>query len=337
MTKRNLSVRLWTFVSVILAFRCTVSSGVTSGVTASDHISYVRVPSYEAVTACQYTMTARIRLLLFWISRQGVGGGRIAWSEETNGNQAVELLIGSDPERAPMRINRWGYIIERVTGSSSELVGLMTESEEHSVEQARAAVTRVGGSHSFKGIRGSMTGDLAQSTTMRLLLADDFTFRDASTLLRQLPQNGTPIRQIRVPNGTAPGFLFALKGLVHDSVENSRISGRADTGGNTSRRFVYAGSLYELTQRSTRLVKEDTVNGHTYQGVIKSEFESHNLKTGELSRFSIAYGSQPPFTETPIRIVYRPRWWFEVELLLASEPEAMEAAGRETAWNLGAK
>jgi hypothetical protein len=335
-TKRNSKMRFLDTVSLVLALGGPGSLGITSDVKGNGNPD-VRPPFHEAVATCQYTMTARVRLLLFWISRQGVGGGRIAWSEGADGSRAVELLIGSDPERAPMRINRWGYIVERVVGSSAELIGVMTESEEQSIEQAQIAVSRSGATHSFKGIRGSLSEGFAQSTTLHLLLSEDFTFRSADTLLRQLPQNGSPIRQTRVPDGTEPGFLFALKGLVHDSVENFLRSGEINAGRQSRCRFVYAGSLYELTRRSSRLVQEDTVNGRTYHGVIKSEFETCNLATGEMSRFSITYGSQPPFTETPIRIVYRPRWWFEAELLLAGEPEVAEAVGRETAWSLGTK
>ena len=71
-----------------------------------------------------------------------------------------------------------------------------------------------------------------------------------------------------------------------------------------------------------------------YRDVIESEFETRNLTSGETSRFSITFGAHSPIAETPIRIVYRPRWWFEAELLLAEEHEAPN--GRETTWNLGA-
>ncbi len=336
MTGRNSKMYFWNFVSLVLALGGPGSLGITSDVKRNIDPG-VRAPSHEAIATCQYTMTARVRLLLFWISRQDVGGGRIAWSEGMDGSQVVELLIGSDPERAPMRINRWGYISERVAGSSAELVGVMTESEEASIEQAKIAVSRSGTMHSFKGIRSSVTQGFAQSTVLHLLLPEDFTYRTADALLRQLPQKGGPIRQVRIPDGTEPGFLYALKGLIHDSVGSLRRSGQANAERQSRCCFVYAGSLYELTRRSSQHVQEDTINGRTYHGAIKSEFETRNLASGELSKFSITYGSQSPFTEIPIRIVYRPRWWFEAELLLAGKSEAAEEVGRETAWTLGTK
>ena len=59
----------------------------------------------------RYRMLGRVRPLLFWISREDVGGAQVTWREAADG-VGYELLIGSDPERAPRRINRWGYIGE---------------------------------------------------------------------------------------------------------------------------------------------------------------------------------------------------------------------------------
>jgi hypothetical protein len=43
-------------------------------------------------------------------SWNNVGGGRIRWIEEPDGEKGLEFLIGSDPARAPRNINRWGFI-----------------------------------------------------------------------------------------------------------------------------------------------------------------------------------------------------------------------------------
>lgn len=334
MATQNLKMKFLNFVSLILAFGGLASLGITSD-TEGNITTDIKPAFQKAVAACDYTMTARVRLLLFWISRPDVGRGRIAWSEREDGSRVVELLIGSDPERAPLRINRWGYIIERVADSSSELVGVMTESEEQSIEQAREAVSHSGATHSFKGIRSTVTQGFAESTTLHLLFTEDFTLRNVDILLMRLPPNGTPVQRIRIPDDTKPGFLMALKGMIHESVEDFRKSAEAHAKRPARCRYVYGGSLYELTRRSSRRVEEDLANGNTYHSLIRSEFETRNLTSGEMSRFSITYGSQPPLSEIPVRIVYRPRWWFEAELLLAGKPENVDEIGRETAWNHG--
>src|SRR6266478_2788215 len=58
----------------------------------------------------EYTMTARLRLLLFWVGKDDVGGGYIrrATLPRDPASDVIELLIGSDPAKAPRAINRWG-------------------------------------------------------------------------------------------------------------------------------------------------------------------------------------------------------------------------------------
>jgi hypothetical protein len=286
-------------------------------------------------TVCHYTLTARVRPLLFWISRQGVGGARIEWTEDADGPRGIELLIGSDPVRAPMHVNRWGYIAERLTASSAEILGVMTASDEESMEQAQASITQSGGTHRFKAIRGRVAGGQAECTVIHLRLVNDFTFRDLDVLLRQLPPTGSATRQTRVSAGIEPGFLFALKGMLRDSVEGYRRSGNPGSSQRARKLFVYNATLYELTRQSSRLRPEIGVNGHTYREAIEGEFETRNLRTGAKSSFNITFGTQAPLAETPIRIIYRPRWWFEAELLLERSTGAVEVAARNSTWAPG--
>ncbi|HWF86193.1 MAG TPA: hypothetical protein VG222_15145, partial [Vicinamibacterales bacterium] len=77
-----------------------------------------------------YSIGARVRpLLVFWISRSDVGDA-VVTRQIAPGEATYALLIGSDPDRAPRRINRWGYIKEEIHGADARLVGLMTQSEE---------------------------------------------------------------------------------------------------------------------------------------------------------------------------------------------------------------
>src|SRR4030081_2760300 len=67
-----------------------------------------------------YTMTARVRLLLFWVGKDDVGGGYIRRGTLPGESQSevIQLLMGSDPAKAPRAINRWGAATEIVHGSS---------------------------------------------------------------------------------------------------------------------------------------------------------------------------------------------------------------------------
>jgi hypothetical protein len=282
-----------------------------------------------------YTLTARVRLLALWISRAGVGAGRIAWSEDGNGTQELALLIGSDPARAPMKINRWGYIDERVTGSCAELVGVMTESEEQSIQQARTSVSASNAKHSFKAIRARILDGTAHSSVSYMKLDEDFTYRDVHTLLQQVPQDDARVRSLSLPEGAEPGFLFAVRSLVDESIHAYLKSRNLSEVQRVSRRYVFSGTAYELRRISIRLVNELEVNNRTFRQLLESQFETRNLTTGHKSEFSITYGIQDPIAGIPVRIVYRPRWWFEAEMLLESDAAAPQAAQGGAPWRPG--
>ncbi len=288
--------------------------------------------STPVTTERHYTLTARIRPLLFWISRPGVGGARIAWEEEADRVRQIELLIGSDPARAPMKINRWGYIRESFSGSALELLGIMTESEEESVDEARARIQEAGAKHAFKAIRGRVSDRQAEATVIHILLAEDYTFRDLDRLLLKLPDTGSVTPTRKLPDSVEPGFLFAVKSVIHRNVEQFCLTGKTGEEAKKDCLFVYNGALYKLTVRRSDLRSSVTVNGRRYDSVIESRFQTHKVTTGSTSFFSITYGTTEPLREVPIRIVYRPRWWFEAELQLAGEPGVALASQEGSSW-----
>jgi hypothetical protein len=289
--------------------------------------TYATVTSVQTVTSeWHYTLAARVRPLLFWISRENVGGARIAWTEGADGSRIAELLIGSDPVRAPMRINRWGYISERVAGPTAEMLGVMTTSDEESIAQAKAGLARQRDAHAFKAIRGSVKDGIASSTVIHLILADDLTYEESEKLLRQLPRTGAMTRQKNVTADVEPGFLLAVKALLHEIVDSHNRSGRVN-GRSFHRIFVYNSCLYELNQEESHFHPETLAGGRVYKATIESRFKTRNTATGETSGFVITCGTRAPFAETPIRIVYRPRWWFETELLLQDSAGVATVAG----------
>jgi hypothetical protein len=61
----------------------------------------------------RYGMSAAIRPLLFWVGDKDVGGARIVSRRDALGQAGYEFLLGSDPNQAPRRINRWGFVREQ--------------------------------------------------------------------------------------------------------------------------------------------------------------------------------------------------------------------------------
>jgi hypothetical protein len=252
-----------------------------------------------------YSIAARVRpLLVFWIGRSGVGDA-IVTRRLSPGEATYALLIGSDPDRAPRRINRWGYIKEEIRGAEARLVGLMTESEEDSVEQAEANLKKQAhGDHPFKIIRATVNGEQAQSVVTSIGAPDDYTFRQLQAVLdlaRRESREGKT-RTIRLPPGTRPGFLAALADAMH-----------TPTG---PIRYVYHGRIYELRQTDARTIPDLRIARASYGRAIAADFIITSTHDGEQTHFSMTYGTEGRFAQVPLTVSYQPRWWMEVNLTL---------------------
>jgi hypothetical protein len=197
----------------------------------------------------------------------------------------------------------------------------MTAADETSVEQARAGVSQPPAIQLYKAIRGSLDNGVATSAIARAPLRREFTYKNLEEVLRIFPWEPAATRRSTVPEGIEPGFLFAVKSLMHDHI--APCHGGVPARSNPQRTYVYGAALFRLARTSSRAVPRAVVNGREYRQVIESEFEATNTATGKTSRFSILYGTGAGDLEVPIRIVYRPRWWFEAELLLEPGPEPL--------------
>ena len=267
-----------------------------------------------------YSIAARIRpLLVFWLSRNDVGDA-VVTRQRAPGETSYSLLIGSDPDRAPRRINRWGYIEEKIHGEDAQLVGLMTQSEEDSLEQAEGNLRKqAAGNHPFKVIQATVNGERASSLVKSIAAPEDYTIHQLQTVLDLALRESSERkpRVIRLPPGTRPGFLAALADAIHAPAA-SPIT------------FVYHGGLYELRQTRAQAIPNLRIAQTSYGRATATDFVVTSIQDGERSRFSITYGTEEPFVEVPLIVRYQPRWWMQVELTIdtADGPSLSDRAGR---------
>lgn len=276
-------------------------------------------PAVDAFTVTaehRYRLAVRVRPLLFWIRRDNVGDARLTWSAAPDGAARLELLIGSDPARAPMRVNRWGYIAETACGAATTVVGVMTESDEQSVEDARARVSD--GGHAFRAIRAVITPAESVASVTRLQVAEPFTYRDLDRLLRRLPNQGGVNRRLTLGEDVHQGFLMATAALVHDTAASYRRAGRTGADPAASRAYVHGDRVFDLRVRGSGVVQPERRTVASAP-LLETEFEVRHRASGDTSTFRLTYAPGGPLAEVPVRIVYRPRWWFEAELQLADE------------------
>jgi hypothetical protein len=276
--------------------------------------------SLPVVAEHRYTVSARIRpLLFFWISRDNVGEALLRWRAGADKQLGFELLIGSDPARAPRHVNQWGYIAEEVSSDGAALLGVMKDSDDKTLEEAQKRVESESGRRQFfyKAIRTSVIQDKGTTGTTRLTLARDPTFRDLEWVLEQVPASPPTPREYPLAPGVKPGYLPTLQAVVLDSVAWHQ-RGEPAAGSPIGRvvQYVFNGTTYDLVLRSSKRVASARYRGRPFQDLIEAEMAITNRKTSERTQFVVQYPRAGALAGVPVHGVFRPRWWFEVEMTM---------------------
>jgi hypothetical protein len=275
-----------------------------------------------------YTIGGRVRPLLFWMGKEDVGDAVIATHHDAE-SSAYALLIGSDPDRAPRNINRWGYIAEELRGAQATVIGLMTESDEESVDQAEANLRKSDDS-TFNVIHASVSGGEARSVVRSVSAPSTLTLREVDTVLETAQRNGTESqpRVVQMPAGARPGFLSAVADLLHAQAAEWRSTGAVHPSERVP--FVYHGKVYQLRAAQSRFVGTQRIGANTYDHLIASQFQLKNTATGSVADFSITYATDGALAEMPIAVTYQPRWWIEIHLTLDDSKPGPLAPGEMT-------
>jgi hypothetical protein len=316
---------------VALMFALCCATVASSGASRHDLATFSR-PALDrraAITAERsYTLNARVRLLLYWIRRENVGSARLTWRAARADHRIIEFLVGSDPTRAPRRINRWGFIAEEVGPQTADLLGIMTQSNEQSVDEADSNSAASGDRVVYRAIRTTVRNGLASSAVFRLSDKRPLTYRDLDAVLQWIPTDMPARREVPLPAGTRPGFLLAVEELITGTLDQCRAGSRQLPAPLP---YVYNNIFYTLKLRKCDFEPERQIGGRVFSGVIRAELETKNSSTGHETPFRLVYGTEGDLKAVPVQIVFRPRWWFEAELLLGDRDISQTraaAAGR---------
>jgi hypothetical protein len=275
--------------------------------------AYASFSAVEVSRERQYQVDVRVRPFLFWIRKSNIGDGRLTWRKGPDGTIGYELLVGSDPARTPRRINRWGYLREEVGANGANVFGVMSQSDEQSVEDADKNTSRTDGIHAFKALRQSLTESQARVTISDVRVQKDLTYADLDVLLSAVPAAPSKTKTVAMPQWTSPGFLAAAASLME---EERTAAGKASRAQHFVRTYPYNGQLYELQLRSAEHVDRHTREGRSFGPATRGRFCVLNRTTGEETPFTVVYGVEGNLTGVPLLISWRPRWWFEIECAL---------------------
>jgi hypothetical protein len=270
------------------------------------------------VAEYRYRMAGKIRpLLFFWISKDGIGGARIRVRRGEGGASGLDLLIGSDPTRAPRGINRWGYILEETRGDETNAVGIMKKSEEDTLDQATSNVAREAhGEVIFKMIQATVSRIESVARVTVAPVPRDYTYRELDGLMAAMASDHPlppTIRKTAMPPGGRPGLLTAVAELLHDGVESVRRTDKAP--GRKSLRYVYYAKQYDVARTSASVETHATYGGIDYPRLLRASFEVRARGESWTEKFTIVCGIDGQGADVPVFVTYQPRWWLAVEMV----------------------
>ena len=279
-----------------------------------------RIRAIPVTSHRHYQVNAAVRPLplpFLWIGRDRVGTADFVVHRGSDNARAYEFAGGSDPERAPGRINRWGYIAEETRSGVTNLVGVIKLSDEKSLAEVQQSIDRERASrrYAFKVYAGVISPPSVHAGDTIVQLDHDAAYRDLDHVLQMLPAE-TPagLKAVSPRSGTDPGFLEAITSIIHTRVE-ARRSGQP-VGGRSAVRCFFNNQAYQLTERSVQFVPSITIAGRAYRNVLKSELEGTQPGTSNRMPIEIVYATSGDLAEAPLRVLIQIRWWFQVELVL---------------------
>ena len=80
--------------------------------------------------------------------------------------------------------------------------------------------------------------------------------------------------------------------------------------------YLYNQTLYDLSLASCSFDREFHTDTGTFADVVDGLFLLRNRTTRGETKFRVSFGTSGELRELPVRAVFRPRWWMEVELVL---------------------
>jgi hypothetical protein len=296
----------------------------------------------------EYLMTARVRLLLFWVGKDDVGGGYIRRGRlaQDPDSEVIELLIGSDPAKAPRAINRWGAaseIARKPSGSghgaeSSTFFGFMKVSSGTSAADMEKELAREkrGGAFLFSAIINRGEGNFDFAKVVPFSSETDFTihqFDQAKSMVfdRLLGSEGR-LKKIDAKEvlacGRREGFLESVAELVDSAIETGREKPPALC-------YFYNGVHHQLTlaqvtkvpSESVKLALRDEPHDYvrTYRDLVLGRFENFDQTNKKKTEFELLLGTTGNLRGVPVQIRYQPNWWFQAILNLKTPENAASA------------
>ena len=321
--------------SGVLVLPLVASQSAAPGPASSPHVQTLPKPNELPVVAEHYyRLSGSARPFLFWITRDNVGSGRMTWRHAADGTLGFELLMGSDPSRAPFKANKWGYIREVVRGDSAELVAVKSDTEEETIDQAKASVNQKDRDRALLFIHEQVSAHQTRASSAVVDVGREATYRELDFVLdRMATIHEWDDERVGVrPAATRPGFLVALTELMRSGVNAwNNANGSTFDYGTRTLLFIHRAKPYELRQSDVEVLRDVTLGAQRYGRLLNGAFRIRNPATNDQSHFWVIYGIDNELAAVPVRITYQPRWWLRTQLTLdpSDHPQAALSPRRD--------
>lgn len=274
-----------------------------------------------------YRMAGRIRPLLFWFGRDNVGLGRVVWREGPDDARGYDLLVGTDPSRAPRGLNRWGFISEATTTGAGTLLALMTRSDEASVEEVKAAADHPDLRGDFRAIRSRTFAGTATWRLSSVQTPQPLTVHDLDAALDWVGRTPSAVpRERAVTADLRPGLLTSVAAIVDQATRSFASTGSAAAVEGRRVGYVFGQRTYDLRLRDTTLTTGEA-GGRVVRALLL-RFETRARDTRDTSTFDLVCGVDGRWTGVPLLIEWQPRWWLKVSLHLDESQDSTRSASR---------
>ncbi len=334
----------WRFLLLPLSFLLFVAFASPSPPTEQqpllETLQWVR-STPRTLVQYDYIMSVRLHLLFFWAGKDDVGSGYIrrGVSSENARKEFFQVLFGSDPEKAPRAINRWGAGTEvalhkdpvSTQGRADDIVasgffGFMKSSRGKSVSEMQQELKKEKekGEHSFTGILSRVEPSSAISVIVPMQSETDFNLRQYDLaepiMFERIGVSAGPVKSLQDPARCpgANGFMATVADLMDSALRVQH--------GSVSRCYIHDAQENTLTLEKVSPVPDLPVQLHgpnnisildtSYRDLLQLDFVSQHKETGKKVYFTIFVGTQGPQRGIPLQIRYQPNWWFQVVLNL---------------------
>ncbi len=271
----------------------------------------VKLPGQDlpVVREHTYRMAGKIRVLLLWVGRDDVGSGVIKW-RAAGQNRAFEVLIGSEPQKAPNQLNKWGFLLEEIRGGESSVVGLISQENDDRLSDVKSDLRRRRDLRAFDTIRGLVTTVEGRARVGTLHAPSELTYHDVGKVLEDVfGDTSLAVKQVPRRGDVRAGFLSSLTEMIAGTLERKPLRRLS---------YIHGDRLYELRLLDSTPLPRFDRDGRTFKNVIRGHFETAEAGRRSGTRFELVYGAAGALAGVPILISYQPKWWLQVDLVLNS-------------------